>query len=173
MRKSLIVLIMGDFLLACLSLALGLLVRFGSMPAFEVSNVGTWQVLFFAAVLLFSGFFVELYSASNNYSKTELTVRIFIGLCLSFVILSAVYYIFPSLFIGRGILLSALVVFGVGQLVWHSTSPMLHVVPGFAQKIVILGNGSLGKQIEDLIPKERHNFVFSGVTIQLGIEKSS
>ncbi|MDY6849181.1 MAG: TIGR03013 family XrtA/PEP-CTERM system glycosyltransferase [Geoalkalibacter sp.] len=162
MRKSLVILLIGDFFLAGLALAAGILLRFGTLTGSEASEIGGWQLLFFAAVLLFSGFFVELYSASGNYRRMELAVRVFIGLCLSFVILSAVYYIFPSLLIGRGVLLSALLIFGVTQIIWHSSSPLLHVVPGFAQKIVILGNGTLGKQIEDLIPRERNNFVFAG-----------
>ena len=162
MRKSLIILLVGDFLLACLALALCILLRFGTLTGPDASEIGGWQLAFFAAVLLFSGFFVELYGASSDYRKIELIVRVFIGLCLAFLILSATYYIFPSLLIGRGVLLSALVIFGISQIVLHSSSPMLHIVPGFAQKIVILGNGTLGKQIEDLIPKERNNFVFAG-----------
>ncbi|WP_082048155.1 TIGR03013 family XrtA/PEP-CTERM system glycosyltransferase [Geoalkalibacter ferrihydriticus] len=108
------------------------------------------------------GFFVELYNHERELSKTEIAVRISISITLGFFVLSALYYIFPDILVGRGILLMALGLFGIGQFVWHHCHGLLLSFPGLAQRIVILGNGSLGKKIEEIMPSVRHNYVFAG-----------
>lgn len=162
MNKSLMVLILGDLLLAANALVLATLIRFGRFTDGYEFTLGWPEVVVFALLLLLVGFFVELYGSDREFGRTESAVRMSISLIISFFVLSALYYLFPDVQVGRGILLLALPFFGVAQFLWHRGHRLLLSFPGLSQRVVILGNGTLGQKIEEIMPSVRHNYVFAG-----------
>ncbi|WP_305046477.1 TIGR03013 family XrtA/PEP-CTERM system glycosyltransferase [Geoalkalibacter sp.] len=162
MSKSLGILLLVDVLLAANALVLATLARLGGFTDRGGFSLDWSEVTVFSLVMLLCGFFVELYSGEREFRKTETGVRILVSLAIGFVALSALYYIFPDIHVGRGILLLALGFFGAGQFIWHRCHGMLLSFPGIAQRVVILGNGTLGQKIEEIIPSVRHNYVFAG-----------
>jgi sugar transferase (PEP-CTERM system associated) len=162
MNKSLVVLILGDLLLAANALVLATLIRYGRFSDGYEFTLGWPHVVAFALLLLFSGFMIELYGNVREFGRTETAVRILVSLFISFFVLSALYYTFHSIMVGRGILIVALLLFGLAQFFWHRTHRMLLSFPGISQRVVILGNGTLGQKIEEIMPSMRHNYVFAG-----------
>ncbi|MDO3379696.1 TIGR03013 family XrtA/PEP-CTERM system glycosyltransferase [Geoalkalibacter halelectricus] len=162
MSKSLAILMLIDLVLAANALVLATLLRLGKLGGTAEHGFGWPHVIVFALVLMLCGFFVELYNRDREFSKTETAVRIGVSLIVGFFALSALYYMFPDIHVGRGILLMALALFGIGQFIWHHCHGVLLSFPGIAQRVVILGNGSLGQKIEEIMPSVRNNYVFAG-----------
>lgn len=162
MSKSLGILLLVDLLLAANAVVLATLLRLGGFSDGSQFSLDLSEVTVFALVMMLCGFFVELYNREHEFSKIETAVRILVSIGIGFVALSALYYMFPDIHVGRGILLQALLLFGAGQFLWHRVHGMVLSFPGIAQRVVILGNGTLGQKIEELIPSVRHNYVFAG-----------
>ncbi len=162
MSKSLLILIAGDSLLALAALSAGMYVRLGGLADPGEYEISLFRVVIFVLVAVFSSFFVELYSREKRFTRIEHSVRIGIALLIDFFVLSALYYLLPSGLVGRGVLIISLASFGVAQYIWHRSFPLILTAPGISQKILILGNGSLAKKIEEVMPFSRHNYVLAG-----------
>ena len=163
MGKTLLILMGGDFLLALIAHYFGFFVRFGKSSEWVLNlQSDMLRVLVFAVVLVMTTYFSELYSSEHRFGRKEAVVRIFASLALSFFILSGIYYLFPEIMVGRGILVLSLVAFGVIQFLWHNRYPFLLRVPGIAQRILVFGVGPLAQKMTDVMTLSKNNYVFAG-----------
>lgn len=155
-------LIIGDLLLALAALLLGYLLRFPDGIFSPLWEGGWLRIAVFSSVLVFSSYFCELYVRERTNGVLPRLARVGACLCLSFVILSVLYYIMPQLHFGRGHLLLALVAYGLLQFLWHSLYQLLLNLPRFAHRVLIFGGGPMAEKIGKIIPSSGSNLVFAG-----------
>ncbi len=161
--KSILVLLLGDFFLALCAVYTGFGIRSGMAPVAEVvSQVKIEQLPFFVIGVMFSSFLVELYDGNKIINTKERTVWILIGLVVSFIILSALYYLLPAVTIGRGSFVLALGAFGVFQFLWHVVFVAFLNSDSLAKKVLVLGTGLTAQKIGDLIRATNHQHVLRG-----------
>jgi sugar transferase (PEP-CTERM system associated) len=153
----------ADAALAVLALVLGYFLRFGDLAGFaEMAEPGGLRLLIVAALVLVSGFFCELYSRDQQYRGTDLAARIAVVMMVSLLALSAFYYLVPEAMIGRGFLSLSLILCGTMQFLLRRGLQALGGVPGFAQRVLVLGVGPLAEVIEKTIQLSQGNYVLAG-----------
>jgi sugar transferase (PEP-CTERM system associated) len=89
-------------------------------------------------------------SARNNY-QGELQ-----AIALGSVVLFLVWYIVPPLQLGRGVFLSAMALTALVVPTWRTLYDSVASNQGFQRRTVILGNGSLARELAQMI-QERHD----------------
>ncbi len=163
MRKRLLLLVFGDIALSVIALFLGIQVRLGRMPTFEdFVGWGLTRVLIFIAVILFTSFFMEIYNSENHRGKKEQLIRILMANIISIFILSAIYYIIPSVKLWRGMLALSVSFFCALQCLWHLSYRTCIQLPTFTKRVLVLGTGRLANQIGSIISVANHSYVLSG-----------
>ncbi len=163
MRKISWGLIWADTTLALLSLLIGAFLRFGRVE--EVPNLpyyGMVKVLPYVAVVILCGFFCELYSREHRSQGAELAARLAVQTMAALLVLSVFYYVVPPALIGRGYLSLSLLACGVQQFVLRRALLELGRLPGFAQRVLILGVGPLAETMEQALTMSRDNYVLAG-----------
>lgn len=164
MTRLLLTLILVDCTCALTSIAAALLLRFkGDVDALGLMMAEPlgWGV--FVAAMLASSFFVELYQlGSTETGWKDIALRITCGIFVSFFLLSSLYYLVPSVMFGRGVLVLALVCFGLLQYIWHVFFRIRANLPVFAQRVLILGAGPLAERIGNLISSPNREYVLAG-----------
>lgn len=163
MTRRVSFLMANDAILAILALPVAFLIRFNEPLSLEsLMGMGALRVFIFVFILVFVSFFVEIYKYQREVANTGIAVRIILSIGLSFVILSTLYYSAPISMYGRGVLVLALVAFGLLQFLFHSCYRMCGRIEGFAKRILILGTGPLACQMGNIIPVNNRNYVLSG-----------
>lgn len=164
MKKIVMLLITGDLILSVMALCAAHLVRFGAASGAEslVGFRGAVQIMLLTAAVLFSSFFMELYNSDRIMKLKERMVYAAVSLGISFVALTAIFYITPDLTIGRGWLVLALAIFGLLQLGWHSCCRAWIFHPGLANRVLVLGTGPLAREIGGLVTATNHHHVLAG-----------
>ena len=163
MRKIFWGLIGADIILALISLLIGAFLCFGAVD--EVPNLayyGLIKVLPFVSIVIACGFFCEVYSKEHRSQGTELAARIAVELMAALLMLSLFYYIVPLAMIGRGYLSLTLGVYGIQQFVLRRGLLEFGRLPGFAQRVLILGVGPLAETMEQAMGLSRDNYVLAG-----------
>ena len=163
MNKKLSVLIMGDIVLLLFALYAGSVLRFGSFAQrHEFFYLGGAKIYTFIFALLFSSYLVEIYAFEKHSGKKEILLRAMSALAVSFLLLSAIYYMIPDLLIGTGWLILSLIVFSVAQFFWHVSYRWCLNIPALAKRVLVLGTGPLANKIGGLILSTNHNHLLSG-----------
>ena len=161
--KSILALLLGDFLLALCAVYTGFGLRFGMVPVAEGElQVKLEQLPFFVIGVMFSSFIVELYNSDKSMTTKERAARIVIGLLMSFLFLSALYYILPAVKIGRGFFVLSICAFGVFQLLWQIMYTAYLNSTGLARKVLVLGTGLVAQKIGGIITSTNHQHVLRG-----------
>jgi sugar transferase (PEP-CTERM system associated) len=160
MVQKITLLVLGDVLVSLLALYIAFLIgtaRGTQMP-------GSMEIFLFVSVILFSSYFLELYSRKRVFrmSLKEMPAIIFLGLTVSFFVLTAVFFMFPSIALGRRQLLLSLGTFGSFQFVWHFFYTSLLNVSGMAQKVLVLGTGNLARKMEQIMFLHKTHYAFAG-----------
>lgn len=163
MNRTLFILLFGDFLFSLISLYAGSAVRFRSFTQLEGSLYREpGKTIVFILVILFSSHLLEIYDSKKNTGKKEILVRIFIAVTASFILMSVIYYLFPDVMIGRGLLVLSLFLFGLLQFLWHIGYDWYVNIPGLAKRVLVLGTGPLAEKIGGLIISTNHNHLLGG-----------
>jgi sugar transferase (PEP-CTERM system associated) len=169
MTGLLLALILGDCVCALAGISTALFFRFEGMP--RVLDLAMAEPLNrggFVVAVLFSSFFVELYRINAGTGWKDIALRITYGVVLSFVLLSSLYYLMPSVMLGRGILVLALVFFVLLQFVWHVFFRIRANLPVFAKRVLILGAGPLAERIGSIISSPNSEYVLAGYVSRAG-----
>ncbi|GLI39258.1 TIGR03013 family PEP-CTERM/XrtA system glycosyltransferase [Geobacter hydrogenophilus] len=164
MKKMVILLITGDIVCTVLALGIAYLVRFGTVPGMEsfLSLAGAVQLVLLVVAVIFSSFMVEFYNVDKDMKLRERIAHSAISLSVSFLILSAIFYLAPDLTIGRGLLAMALVILCLWQILWHLFCRVSLYHPGLARRVLVLGTGPLAREIGGLVSATNHNHVLAG-----------
>ncbi len=159
-----LIFVLVDCACALTSISAALLLRFNgeeSVLSFVEKEPLGWGV--FVIAMLFASFFVELYQLKNTETGwKDIALRITCGIFISFFLLSALYYLVPSVMFGRGVLVLALVFFGLQQFICQVFFRVQANLPVFAQRVLILGAGPLAERIGSLISLPNREYVLAG-----------
>jgi sugar transferase (PEP-CTERM system associated) len=159
--KKLVALPIGDLILSILALALAFFLRFGSLRVTEEMFNLKAQFLIFGLIIIISSFLLEMYNPEKNIGKKEILLKVYIGVLISFVLLSTIYYMFPLITLGRGLILISLLLFSLFQFLWHVSYRSLRLL-GLARKVLILGTGPLAQKIGKALKSSNNHYVLAG-----------
>ncbi len=156
--------IFTDAVLALAALLLAAGVRFDGFVLNEQwrPEQGMMGGALFVAVTLFSSYLMEVYSLPRESRKRDILAACAQGGCAAFFFLSVVYYLWPELMLGRGVLFFALGFFVLFQSSWYAlTNINARRVP-FSQRVLILGTGDLACQLGGLLTSQSGSFTLAG-----------
>lgn len=151
-----------DLILAIIALVCAYLLRFLSFQSLnDLVNGGILRVAVVLLTVVFAGYFFELYEKKKILDLRCLNYRVPATFALSFVLLSAFFYVFPSQQFGRGILVISLAVFASLQYGSRQLFRRFSNRSQFAHRILIVGAGDLAGEIAGLIPEDNnpHSYV--------------
>jgi FlaA1/EpsC-like NDP-sugar epimerase len=160
MAQKIILLVLGDVLVSILALFIAFLIG----TSRETQTPGTVMIFLFISVTLFSSYFLELYSRKRVFriSLKEMPAIIFLGLTVSFFILTSIFFMFPSIALGRRWLILSLANFGLLQFVWHYFYKSILNLTGMKQKVLVLGTGNLARKMEQIMFLHKTHYAFAG-----------
>ena len=162
MIRAKYLIVIADILLACLCLVGAYLLRFGSLDSLNMLlGGGNFRLIVFLFVVIFSSYFSDLFNYQKFNSRKFVLQRAFFAMVISFLALSAIFYILPSLRFWRGVLVLVLAFYFVGQVAIRSLIRKFSSSSQFATRVLIVGAGELAKRIADIVPKDHniHSFV--------------
>lgn len=150
-RIPFILLGIGEFIVMCLSISAAAYIIF-QQNIYELSSYfdsSLISAVIYALVMTLSMVAIGLYQARLREGILGFLLRLSAALFLGTVALSLVFYIFPSLFLGRGVLLLAEVISFVGialirNVIYFSGSKI------FKKRILVLGAGERAASITEL-----------------------
>ncbi|MEF8793374.1 TIGR03013 family XrtA/PEP-CTERM system glycosyltransferase [Thiohalorhabdus sp.] len=101
-----------------------------------------------AAVVLATMLATGLYQRRSRYGLSWLLPRLVIAFGLSLIVLGAVFYLFPTLYLGRGIIALGLgfALIGILALRWLFVTLLGHA--GFRDRVLVLGTGKGARALE-------------------------
>ena len=164
MNTRLAILLITDALLAVTALFSAALVRFGHTAlreelSFEQSLKIT---AIFVSIELFSSYLMDVYVEDRHCGRKEIFLNSLQGGAAAFFFLSVVYYVDPSVILGRGVLFFAIAFFILFQSCLHSLAASGQQVPHFSRRVLILGTGRLARQLGELCGSGAGNFTLAG-----------
>lgn len=154
--------IIADICLAYLCLAGAHLVRFGSLSSQDsLASGGVLKLICYLCTIIFSSYLFQLYDRQKFSSRKLLFYRVVSVGLFAFFVLSAIYYLFPSIQFGRGLLLISLALFFCGQLSLRFLIRKFSYSAQFSTRVLIVGAGELAKRIAEIVPKDQnvHSYV--------------
>jgi sugar transferase (PEP-CTERM system associated) len=127
---------------------LGAYLRFlGDPSSFDAYEYLVLKALLIVACVQLSLYYFDLYDLKVFRSNIELSIRLLQSLGVSSILLAVLYFFLPYLIIGRGIFLISLVLMGAIIVSWRVTYNHILRTRQLDQKIMIIGSGSLAKNI--------------------------
>lgn len=135
---------------------LGQYVRFGwQMPVGFGDCAGCVSALIFALVMTVSVMAMGLYQRGVHDAEAGFIVRLGFAFAIATAILALVFYAFPAVAMGRGVLALALVFSFVGVVLWRETFTRLAGAESQKRRVLVLGAGINAQRIADAVAAER------------------
>ena len=144
-----------EFLVALFSLLAGYYMRFAHRgPDFvEVPEALGYTALAYAVSMIISMMSVGMYQRGLPFSA-GLLVRIGLSFLIASVAMSVVFYLFPDLVVGRGVMAYAMLFTLVGVVGLRSLFVRLTESEAQSTNVLVLGTGRQAKMIADLEPRQ-------------------
>ena len=160
MKQKLALLVLVDVFLSLLAIFLATNFFIRSGAAF----VRPLDMLIFTFVVLFSSYFLELYSRHKVYSLDikDMLSSVGINFIISFFALSTIFFMLSSEDFGRRLIVSSLIIFIFLQLLWHYFFRTILSSSGMTQRVMILGTGDLARKMERIMLFKGSQYVFAG-----------
>ncbi len=155
-----LLLIIGDVLVAILSVYAGSFVRYGTVEPFDEAQLQRVSLFIFITVAV--SYLLELYNLAKHTRKREILLRILLGVVISFVAVTVAYYLIHVTIFFRGMFMALLTTYGCLQFLWHVAYRSVMNSTRLARKVLVLGTGPLAKKIGELIQSTNHQHVLSG-----------
>ena len=157
-------LIVGDIVIAFISVYASLFLRFFSMQSIQAQKYFPLlpKAVAFSIIVGFICFFMELYNTEKRDGRKEIILKILLSGLLTAAVLAAIYYFIPFIQIGRGILFMALCITVLIQIIWHMGYDVFMKLPGGGKKVLILGTGPVAKTMGNLLYSNHNGFALSG-----------
>lgn len=151
-----------DICLAYLCLVIAYILRFDDFDSLNgLFTGGYFRIFCYLAVVIFSTYLFDLYDRKKFVNRKHLTYRVATVTFMVFFLLSALFYLFPSLQFGRGLLFISLLLFFGAQLGARFLIRRFSRSAQFATRIIIVGAGELAQQVADIVPADHniHSYV--------------
>jgi sugar transferase (PEP-CTERM system associated) len=130
-----------------------LLLIFGSVAlAASLQNTpglaaSLWKIALVTVICQLCLYYNDFYDLTLMQSSRELIVRLLQAVGAASIVLAALYFTMPSLMIGDGIFVSALVVFVVGILGWRLLFNHLTTSLQMQERILVVGTGETARKV--------------------------
>jgi sugar transferase (PEP-CTERM system associated) len=108
---------------------------------------GGVKILMMSALVLACMYYFDLYQSSILSNRREVYSRLIQVLGTVCILLALLYYVYPSLALGRGILAIGLSFVAVILLLWRRFFLAVNSLPQFAERVLILGDGPLAESL--------------------------
>ena len=162
MIKSKYYLIIFDVLLAFVSLVCAYLIGFKDVKSLNMLiGGGLIRIFCYLIVVFLVSYFLDLYNYRMFVSRRLVVQRVLLATFVSFLILSAFFYMFPSLRFWRNIFALVLIFYGSGQIGIRLLIRKFASASIFSNRIFIIGAGDLAQSIAKIIPEDDniHSYV--------------
>ncbi|MGA7800612.1 MAG: TIGR03013 family XrtA/PEP-CTERM system glycosyltransferase [Gammaproteobacteria bacterium] len=157
------------------SVVAGIALRFGGVLSNAEHSVGPVlpKALTYALVMILSMTALGLYQRGSMHDRSGMALRVTAAFMLGFVPLSIVYYVAPSLFLGRGVLALGSAVALIGILVTRVVFMSATDQANFKRRVLVLGTGQKAGLIRQLRKAgDVHGAVIVGY-VRMGAEPSA
>jgi len=104
---------------------------------------GAVKILVVSAAFITCMYYFDLYDSSVLNNRREVLARLMSVLGTVCVFLALLYYVYPTLELGRGIFLIGFLLVAVALLLWRRLFSTLNSQPQFAERALIFGDGPL------------------------------
>jgi sugar transferase (PEP-CTERM system associated) len=137
----------SDACLVTLAFLVATIVRLGMTDAGVMLTYeqGVLKIAVISSVFMTSMYFFDLYESSILNNPREVLTRIIQALGTVCIILAVLYYIYPPVELGRGIFVIGITLMALLLFFWRRLFLTLNVLPQFAERTLILGDGSLSE----------------------------
>lgn len=136
-------LLIFESLLTCLCGIAAILIRFQSEWVEVLWSEYTWIKLLFLMIVVQGAFYLsDLYDLRMIRQRTVLYLRIFQAIGLASVALAILFYVVPTLMLGRGVFLVSMVLMLTTMICWRVLVMWIIGHPRLAERILILGTDS-------------------------------
>ncbi len=170
--KSLVLLGLVEFLIFILSVKLGFSFRFSPEIITTDGALITVKSLVFAAVMYSSMIAMGLYQRHLRDGRKGMFLRLGVSFAIGFVAMSLLFYLFPSIFLGRGVFGIALVIAFIGVVIARLTYVKLVNREDLNRRILVAGAGKKALLMQSLLKRktDRRGFTIVGF-VPFGNEK--
>ncbi len=155
--KSLVVLVIIEALLFYAAVYLGIDIRFmdsvNSQQSIELLQPINNKAIVFSILMLLSMTAMGLHTRHVVDDFSSLMIRIFLSFGAGFFILTIVYYLYPELVLGRGVVAITFVLSFIGILITRTFHQKIDNHTIFKRRVFILGAGNKAHVVELLINK--------------------
>jgi sugar transferase (PEP-CTERM system associated) len=164
MKFNATILIAFDVILTIFSLLSAAIVRLGYDEVIHnlFNSATIYMTFIFVVIVMFSSHLMEVYDPGKNVNNRNIIVNVVSGVVTSFALLSVVYYLYPDVLLGRGVLAMSLCFIALLQYCSHSLYLLGKNHSRFSQRILVLGTGALAESIGGMISSSTQNFVLAG-----------
>lgn len=153
-----------DVLLAVAAHCSAVAFRFGHVTLREewLSRLSLQTAVIFVIAVLFSSYLMEVYTLDRICSRWEIFINCLQAGATAFFFQFIIYYLAPSVMMGRRVLTLSIAFFLIYQVLWHAFSVLAVRAPHFCQRVLILGSGRLAWQLGELIRTGNTLFTLAG-----------
>ena len=108
---------------------------------------GSLKILFVSVAFLTCMYYFDLYDSAIVSNRREAVVRLIQVLGVAYLALGLLYYLYPPVQLGRGIFHIGFLLVGLLLLLWRRLFSVLNSAAGLAERVVILGDGTLAESL--------------------------
>jgi sugar transferase (PEP-CTERM system associated) len=147
--KRTLLLGISEACLITLALAASALARLGAGEArFMLTyQYGSLKILFVSVAFLTCMYYFDLYDSAVVSNRREALVRLIQVLGVAYIALGVLYYLYPPVKLGRGIFHLGFLFVGLLLLLWRRLFSAINSTQRLAERVVILGEGSLAESL--------------------------
>ncbi len=124
--------------------------RMGLHRGLALPHVGK-KAMLVALVVQAALYYAGLYDLASTRSPRQVYGRVLRGLVLGSIVLWVVFYLVPTVGVGRGIFLMTLALTAVVVPAWRVLYNSVSEGSGFLRRTIILGNGDLARELAGMI----------------------
>ncbi|HET7586557.1 MAG TPA: TIGR03013 family XrtA/PEP-CTERM system glycosyltransferase [Gammaproteobacteria bacterium] len=138
-----------ETLLLVISFYLAAYLRFEGQPAVVADNLGPlhYPALLFAGMMILSLSAMGLYQIGLRERRTGILLRLVVGFGVGIVLLMLIYYIFPVLYVGRGVLALAVALSFLFIMLLRPALLKVLDIESIKPRVLVLGTGSKASSI--------------------------
>jgi sugar transferase (PEP-CTERM system associated) len=108
---------------------------------------GAVKILFVSAAFLMCMYYFDLYDSAIVSNRREALVRLVQVMGVAYIALGLFYYLYPPMKLGRGVFHLGFLFVGLLLLLWRRLFSAINSAQGFAERVVILGEGALAESL--------------------------
>lgn len=152
-----LVLILIENLMISVIVLVAVAIRYLQEPGDHFSNVMIFYKAFLiACVSQLSFYYNDLYVIRLVNQRREWMIRLIQSLAVTAILLSLIYYLFPSLIISRGVFLMTLALLPLAVIGWRLFSDRISQMGPLKDRVLIIGSGPLARKIGAEILNDHH-----------------